>query len=111
MDYLKEGIGLRAMAQRDPLVEYQREGYVMFQDMMAGIREEAVQFLFNVEIKKSVPDIAQEQPQQLTYSAPSEQGGVQVKNSNGQQPPKQARPTPPPQPPKTGGAGSSFFKN
>jgi preprotein translocase subunit SecA len=115
MDYLKEGIGLRAMAQRDPLVEYQREGYVMFQDMMAGIREEAVQFLFNVEIKKSVPDIAQDQPQQLTYSAPSEQGGVQVKNQNGQQTqrqaPKQTRPTPPPQPPKTGGAGSSFFKN
>jgi len=111
MDYLKEGIGLRAMAQRDPLVEYQREGYVMFQDMMAGIREEAVQFLFKVEIKKSVPDIAQEQPQQLTYSAPSEQGGVQVKNQNGQQAPKQTRPTPPPQPPKTGGAGSSFFKN
>ena len=111
MDYLKEGIGLRAMAQRDPLVEYQREGYVMFQDMMAGIREEAVQFLFNVEIKKSVPDIAQEQPQQLTYSAPSEQGGVQVKNQNGQPSPKQARPTPPPQQPKPGGAGSSFFKN
>jgi preprotein translocase subunit SecA len=110
MDYLKEGIGLRAMAQRDPLVEYQREGYVMFQDMMAGIREEAVQFLFNVEIKKSVPEIAQEQPQQLTYSAPSEQGGVQVKNQNGEAP-KQTRPTPPPQPPKTGGAGSSFFKN
>jgi len=111
MDYLKEGIGLRAMAQRDPLVEYQREGYVMFQDMMSGIREEAVQFLFNVEIKKSVPDIDQEQPQQLTYSAPSEQGGVQVKNQNGQQAPRQSRPTPPPQPPKTGGAGSSFFKN
>ena len=112
MDYLKEGIGLRAMAQRDPLVEYQREGYVMFQDMMAGIREEAVQFLFNVEIKKSVPDIAQEQPQQLTYSAPSEQGGVQVKKQNGQNDvPKQTKPTQPPQPPKTGGAGSSFFKS
>ena len=112
MDYLKEGIGLRAMAQRDPLVEYQREGYVMFQDMMAGIREEAVQFLFNVEIKKSVPDIAQEQPQQLTYSAPSEQGGVQVKKQNGQKDvPKQTKPTQPPQPPKTGGAGSSFFKS
>lgn len=112
MDYLKEGIGLRAMAQRDPLVEYQREGYVMFQDMMAGIREEAVQFLFNVEIKKSVPDIAQEQPQQLTYSAPSEQGGVQVKKQSGQKDvPKQTKPTQPPQPPKTGGAGSSFFKS
>ena len=51
MDYLKEGIGLRAMAQRDPLVEYQREGYEMFQSMMAGIREESVGFLFNLEVQ------------------------------------------------------------
>ncbi|AIY01296.1 hypothetical protein ART_1697 [Arthrobacter sp. PAMC 25486] len=51
MDYLKEGIGLRAMAQRDPLVEYQREGYEMFQSMMAGIREESVGFLFNLEVE------------------------------------------------------------
>src|SRR5699024_9124895 len=49
MDYLKEGIGLRAMAQRDPLVEYQREGYDMFAAMMDGVREEAVAFLFNVK--------------------------------------------------------------
>ncbi|WP_125609637.1 preprotein translocase subunit SecA [Specibacter cremeus] len=51
MDYLKEGIGLRAMAQRDPLVEYQREGFEMFQAMMAGIREESVGFLFNLDVQ------------------------------------------------------------
>ncbi|MFI5085334.1 MAG: preprotein translocase subunit SecA [Actinomycetales bacterium] len=51
MDYLKEGIGLRAMAQRDPLVEYQREGFTMFQSMMGAIREESVGFLFNLEVQ------------------------------------------------------------
>ena len=51
MDYLKDGIGLRAMAQRDPLVEYQREGYAMFQTMMGQIREESVGFLFNLEVE------------------------------------------------------------
>ncbi|NYE94904.1 preprotein translocase subunit SecA [Psychromicrobium silvestre] len=51
MDYLKEGIGLRAMAQRDPLVEYQREGFALFQTMMGAIREESVGFLFNLEVQ------------------------------------------------------------
>lgn len=50
MDYLQEGIGLRAMAQRDPLVEYQREGYDLFVAMMEGIKEESVGYLFNVEV-------------------------------------------------------------
>jgi preprotein translocase subunit SecA len=51
MDYLKEGIGLRAMAQRDPLVEYQREGYDMFTGMLEGLKEESVGFLFNVAVE------------------------------------------------------------
>jgi preprotein translocase subunit SecA len=51
MDYLQEGIGLRAMAQRDPLVEYQREGYDMFAAMMEAIQEESVGFLFNLEVE------------------------------------------------------------
>jgi preprotein translocase subunit SecA len=51
MDYLKEGIGLRAMAQRDPLVEYQREGYDMFVAMLEGLKEESVGFLFNVAVE------------------------------------------------------------
>ncbi|WP_242424976.1 SEC-C metal-binding domain-containing protein, partial [Frankia sp. EI5c] len=51
MDYLQEGIGLRAMGQRDPVVEYQREGFDMFQTMMEGIKEESVQLLFNAEVQ------------------------------------------------------------
>ena len=50
MDYLQEGIGLRAMAQRDPLVEYQREGYELFSAMMDAIKEEIAGLLFNIEI-------------------------------------------------------------
>jgi preprotein translocase subunit SecA len=51
MDYLQEGIGLRAMGQRDPLVEYQREGFDLFNAMMEAIKEESVGFLFNVEVQ------------------------------------------------------------
>ena len=50
MDYLQEGIGLRAMAQRDPLVEYQKEGYDLFSAMMDGIKEELVGLLFHVDV-------------------------------------------------------------
>ena len=104
MDYLKEGIGLRAMAQRDPLVEYQREGYGMFIDMMAGIREEAVQFLFNIELKQAEPQVEVQAPQQLTFSAPDENGEVDSHN----EPNPAVKPV---QKPKQGGSGSSFFKN
>jgi preprotein translocase subunit SecA len=55
MDYLKEGIGLRAMAQRDPLIEYQREGYDMFAAMLEGIKEETVGHLFNVRVQAADP--------------------------------------------------------
>ncbi len=51
MDYLREGIGLRGYAQRDPLVEYQREGFDMFAAIMDGIKEESVGFLFNLEVQ------------------------------------------------------------
>ncbi len=55
MDYLRDGIGLRAMAQRDPLIEYQREGYELFTAMMDAIKEETVGFLFNVEVQVAAP--------------------------------------------------------
>ncbi|TGO04053.1 preprotein translocase subunit SecA [Serinibacter arcticus] len=55
MDYLKEGIGLRAMAQRDPLVEYQREGFVMFNAMNEAVKEEAVGYVFHLEVKAPEP--------------------------------------------------------
>jgi preprotein translocase subunit SecA len=112
MDYLREGIYLRAYSQRDPLVEYQREGFDMFAAMMDGIKEESVGFLFNLEVqiedepeeveevldveepmRRPVPDLSAprevpqikakglerpQQPSQLSYSAPSEDGAVEV---------------------------------
>ena len=90
MDYLQEGIGLRAMAQRDPLVEYQREGYDLFVAMMEGIKEESVGYLFNVEVTVTphahAPGEADEvdleakglaqstETKTLQYSGPSETG-------------------------------------
>ena len=85
MDYLQEGIGLRAMAQRDPLVEYQKEGYDLFAAMMDAIKEELVGYLFNVEVnveeesggveaKGLSPAIKPKS--ELRYSAADEAGGV-----------------------------------
>jgi preprotein translocase subunit SecA len=63
MDYLREGIGLRAMAQRDPLVEYQREGYELFVTMMEGIKEESVGSLFNLQVEvQPNPVVMEEAP-------------------------------------------------
>ncbi|MDX6205137.1 MAG: preprotein translocase subunit SecA, partial [Frankiales bacterium] len=56
MDYMQEGIGLRAMGQRDPLVEYQREAFTMFQVMLEAIKEESVGFLFNLEVEVNAFD-------------------------------------------------------
>ncbi|MEY2663743.1 MAG: hypothetical protein RIR35_551 [Actinomycetota bacterium] len=89
MDYLQEGIGLRAMAQRDPLVEYQKEGYELFSAMMDAIKEEMVGFLFNVEVKIEDKKVEAKgvtpptQNQELRYSAPSETGGVSTSKSDG----------------------------
>ncbi|HZA16271.1 MAG TPA: preprotein translocase subunit SecA [Pseudonocardiaceae bacterium] len=55
MDYLKEGIGLRAMAQRDPLVEYKREGFEMFGALLEALKEESVGYLFNVQVQVAEP--------------------------------------------------------
>ncbi|MCZ9348909.1 preprotein translocase subunit SecA [Streptomyces mutabilis] len=73
MDYLQEGIGLRAMAQKDPLVEYQREGFDMFQAMMDGIKEESVGYLFNLEVQ--VEQQVEEVP--VEDAAPSLEKGAQ----------------------------------
>jgi preprotein translocase subunit SecA len=59
MDYLKEGIGLRAMAQRDPLIEYQREGFEMFHVMLDALKEESVGFLFNLQVEQAEPESRQ----------------------------------------------------
>ncbi|MBC7291595.1 MAG: preprotein translocase subunit SecA [Actinotalea sp.] len=82
MDYLKEGIGLRAMAQRDPLVEYQREGFQLFAAMTEAIKEESVTYLFNLEVKVAdAPEEAAagsgagEAPAEGAAAAPAEAAG------------------------------------
>ena len=65
MDYLQEGIGLRAMAQRDPLVEYQKEGFDMFRAMMDAIQEESVGFLFNLEVQVDADEPQAGEPSEL----------------------------------------------
>jgi preprotein translocase subunit SecA len=50
MDYLEEGIGLRAMGQKDPLVEWQREGFEMFGLMMASIAQDFVKYVMHVQV-------------------------------------------------------------
>ncbi|MGH3739023.1 MAG: preprotein translocase subunit SecA, partial [Micromonosporaceae bacterium] len=93
MDYLREGIGLRAHAQRDPLVEYQREGFDMFATMLEGIKEETVKFVFNAQIRIEpapeeiaklrssvarpallVKGLEHREPERLQYSAPTIDG-------------------------------------
>ncbi|MBN9173146.1 MAG: preprotein translocase subunit SecA [Microbacterium sp.] len=95
MDYLKDGIGLRAMAQRDPLIEYQREGFQMFQAMMGQIKEESVGYLYNLEVEVhregGEPEVeakglvgAPADVQGLEYSAANDAGEVEVRNDRGQ---------------------------
>ncbi len=76
MDYLREGVHLRAMAQKDPLVEYRGEGHAMFEDLGRAIREEVVLTLFHVELAPEEADHLQpvQAPQQLSYEHETTQG-------------------------------------
>ncbi len=67
MDYLQEGIGLRAYGQRDPLVEYQREAFDMFQEMKAAIQEEFVRYIYRVELVRQ-DEPARPRPQRVQLS-------------------------------------------
>lgn len=58
MDSLREGIGLRAYGQRDPLVEYQHEGYAMFMDMIDRIKEETLEYLFKIQAVKEEREVS-----------------------------------------------------
>ena len=70
MDYLREGINLRAMGQRDPLAEWQREGFDMFGQMMDSVRDNFVQYVFRLEVVSQDPIALT--PKALTYSAPED---------------------------------------
>ncbi|WP_181776505.1 preprotein translocase subunit SecA [Amycolatopsis pittospori] len=90
MDYLKEGIGMRALAQRDPVIEYQREGYDMFRAMLESLKEEAVGFLFNLQVEQAEP--AAPSPESASaLPAGVSSGNGQAANGDG----RHSRPAPP----------------
>jgi preprotein translocase subunit SecA len=64
MDYMREGIGLRGLAQKDPLVEYRNEGALMFQELNRAIREEVITLLFHAEVSAQETGELQQQPGQ-----------------------------------------------
>ncbi len=72
MDHLKEGIGLRGYAQQNPLVEYQKEGFTMFESMMSVMQQDVIEKVFSVQVKREqdVEQIQQQQkpPQQVVMS-------------------------------------------
>jgi preprotein translocase subunit SecA len=70
LDHLKEGIGLRGYGQKDPLVEFKKEAFVLFEDMMARIDNETIRYLFHVQIQQGEPP---QQRQQAQAAAPPRQ--------------------------------------
>ncbi|OLO92166.1 preprotein translocase subunit SecA [Actinomyces naeslundii] len=89
MDYLKEGIGLRAMAQRDPLVEYANEGARMFRAMMEGIREETVEQIFanvnrfDAAAQRAAEDGTAEAAQAVAKANATAAAGIRVGGAGG----------------------------
>ncbi|MGI9031539.1 MAG: preprotein translocase subunit SecA, partial [Ilumatobacteraceae bacterium] len=75
MDYLKEGINLRAMGQKDPLTEWQREGFEMFGSMMKGIAQDFVRYVMHVQVVRNEAPAAPA-VSNVQQSAPDEQAGT-----------------------------------
>jgi preprotein translocase subunit SecA len=103
MDYLKEGIGLRAMAQRDPLVEYQREGFDMFAAMLDSLKEDSVGYLYNLQVQVVSAEQAQEPAQgadQASVNGAADRNGgtTNVAAGNGAAAGQGGRALPPPKP-------------
>ncbi|SDK58972.1 preprotein translocase subunit SecA [Actinopolyspora mzabensis] len=86
MDYLKEGIGLRAMAQRDPLLEYRREGFDMFNAMLEALKEESVGYLFNVHVEAAEPEEPAEPSVPVSVSQSSGGDGAAAEDGQAAQP-------------------------
>jgi preprotein translocase subunit SecA len=75
MDHMKDGIGLRAFGQRDPLKEYQKEGFELFQEIMGRIGEETLKMLFRLQLAKSAPEEMPKKKRNLNLSHGNEGGG------------------------------------
>jgi preprotein translocase subunit SecA len=74
MDYLRSGIGLRAMGQRDPLIEYQREGFNFFEDLVHTTKADSIRYMFHVEVARRDE---QPKPQSITTSSAKGDGTTQ----------------------------------
>ncbi len=88
MDNLREGIGLRAYGQRDPLVEYQHEGYDMFRAMIGSIKDETIEFLFKVQAaheEKMLRGVFQSLPQEFVHSEATPMSGIPTPSREGGQ--------------------------
>jgi preprotein translocase subunit SecA len=86
MDYLREGVHLRAMAQKDPLVEYRGEGHQMFEELSRVIQEEVVLTLFHVEVQEQEAEEAlqpAEAPQALSYEHETSSGADAIAAAGG----------------------------
>ncbi|HVJ97846.1 MAG TPA: SEC-C metal-binding domain-containing protein, partial [Acidimicrobiia bacterium] len=70
MDYLQEGINLRAMGQQDPLAAWQKEGFDMFEAMMGQIEDDFVRYVFHLQVV--VDEEPRDQVKNVSYSAPSD---------------------------------------
>src|SRR6202790_2950394 len=75
LDHLKEGIGLRGYGQKDPLVEFKKEAFTLFEDMMARIDNETVRYLFHIQVQQG------EQPPQTAESRPEPPRTQQMGNA------------------------------
>jgi preprotein translocase subunit SecA len=71
MDILREGIGLRAWGQRDPLIEYKIEGYKMFQEMMDAARQEIISMIYKVQVIKEGEEELLQKKRNVTYGEPT----------------------------------------
>jgi preprotein translocase subunit SecA len=83
MDYLQEGIHLRAYAQKDPLTEYRREAYLMFEELTESIQDDFVKYIYRVElVRQDEPGRPRPQRVQTQHGdeGPDETGGSQAKS-------------------------------
>ncbi len=80
LDHLKEGIGLRGYGQKDPLVEFKKEAFVLFEDMMARIDNETIRYLFHIQIQQ-----AERSPDEMQLRPEAQQAGAPRRGSSGAQ--------------------------
>jgi preprotein translocase subunit SecA len=80
LDHLKEGIGLRGYGQKDPLVEFKKEAFVLFEDMMARIDNETIRYLFHIQIQQ-----AERSPDEMQLRPEAQQAGLPRRTSGGAQ--------------------------